>query len=401
MQRLRPRQLYHAIALLSVAFSPASLWAAPSNDHFLDRIALTGDPVEITGTLYGATLEPNERMLWRQDSSVWYSWRAPARGVALVQSHTTIFPAGITVSTGTTLIDAQQTTATVAELQLRFDRYATFLVEPNVEYQICVSGPGASGGFQMHLGLTNLPVILEQPRSQTVSPGGCAFFTVATAAFSNQLSVIQWQFNGEDLRGRTGPILALTNVSSGNAGNYQAVVTGALGPGWNEESNSRTSIVAELIVKEPAPPVLSVRRDVDGIFMDVQGDIGRSYFLHGLRGLNTNGISVYAASSDAFPIRLWNDPFNSAIGEVRYVEVWNPPNAICNLNLKRIFFGKNRVAADQNLEIGDAFKTADLDRYIFEDLACPDGGEYTHSSIGTYPICSVIGHLLEQQPRQE
>ena len=213
MQRLGPSQLYHAIALLSVAFNPASLRAAPSNDHFSSRISLSGESVEIMGTLRGGTLETEERSFQFQDSSVWYSWRAPAKGVALIQPQSTNSFGTISVSTGTTLSDAQQPSALVAELLLRWDRYATFSVEANVEYQISVSGPSASGDFQMRLGLTNLPVILDEPCSQTVSPGGCAFFTVATAAFSNQLSIIRWQFNGEDLPGRTGPILALTNVS--------------------------------------------------------------------------------------------------------------------------------------------------------------------------------------------
>ena len=398
MQRLRAPQFYQTIALLCIAFAQKALCTAPSNDHFSNRTALTGESVEITGTFYGGSLEADERTLPWQDSSVWYSWRAPAQGVALVQPASDNNFATIFVSTGATLLDAQQPNALVAELLLRSDRYATFPVEANVEYQICVSGPSASGDFQMRLGLTNLPVILEQPRTQTVSPDGSAFFTVATAAFANQHSVIQWQFNGEDLPGRTGPILALTNVSSQNAGNYRAIVAG---PDWNEESNSRTSIVAQLIVNEPTRPVLSVRRGIDGIFMEVQGEVGRSYFLHGMRGLNPNGPPVYPVSAEAFPVRLSYGPFDSEIGELRYVEVWNPPNAICNLNLKRIFFGKKRLAADRNLNFGDSFMDADLDSYIFEDIACPDGGTYFYAQIGTYPICSVIAHLLEQQSRQE
>ena len=74
---------------------------------------------------------------------------------------------------------------------------------------------------------TNPPAVLAQPQSQFVVQGSQLTLTV-TAAGSPPRSY-QWRFNGTDLPGETASTLARTNVQSANSGNYDVVVTNALG----------------------------------------------------------------------------------------------------------------------------------------------------------------------------
>jgi hypothetical protein len=52
---------------------------SPRNDHFTNRIQLTGQRVSVRGDMGGATIEPDERY-YPESHSVWYSWRAPRDG---------------------------------------------------------------------------------------------------------------------------------------------------------------------------------------------------------------------------------------------------------------------------------------------------------------------------------
>ncbi|HNW70272.1 MAG TPA: immunoglobulin domain-containing protein [Bacteroidales bacterium] len=69
------------------------------------------------------------------------------------------------------------------------------------------------------------PVITAQPLAQTVCEGQSVSFSVtATGATS-----YQWQLTGSDISGATNSSYNIPSVSSGNAGNYQCIVTNACG----------------------------------------------------------------------------------------------------------------------------------------------------------------------------
>ena len=70
------------------------------------------------------------------------------------------------------------------------------------------------------------PVILSGPQSRTVLAGVDVSFSVAAGGSSLGF---QWQFNGHNLEGATGPALALPAVQSAQAGQYSVVVTNAVG----------------------------------------------------------------------------------------------------------------------------------------------------------------------------
>jgi hypothetical protein len=140
-------------ACIGVAFLLASVArggsAAPANDNFADRLRLEGSSIEIKGSLNGATLEHTEQRypaifgVFQDDSSVWFSWRAPASGLALLRGTVEKTHTAIIISTGTTLSEAQQPENVLAERLLlpnyQTNRYATFNVQADVEYQIHVS----------------------------------------------------------------------------------------------------------------------------------------------------------------------------------------------------------------------------------------------------------------------
>ncbi|MGZ8899682.1 MAG: hypothetical protein ACXW3Z_06270, partial [Limisphaerales bacterium] len=197
----------------------------PANDNFADRQQLEGESFEISGSLSGGTLEDGELSnalnsvyLWEiVGSTVWYSWKAPADSLVLVKPKTRTRGGVITISTGATLSEAQQPENVLTELvfptPFLHSRYVTFQAEKDTEYQIRVGGVDSTNMFEIAWVLTNLPVILDHPRTRTVSPGAPALFTIAAAAYQDRVTTIQWQFHGTNLTGRTGRTLALTNAT--------------------------------------------------------------------------------------------------------------------------------------------------------------------------------------------
>jgi photosystem II stability/assembly factor-like uncharacterized protein len=70
------------------------------------------------------------------------------------------------------------------------------------------------------------PVILTNPVSATVSPGGSV--TLSVSASSSDLSY-QWSLNGAIVTGATNATLVITNVSSANVGSYAVIVSNPAG----------------------------------------------------------------------------------------------------------------------------------------------------------------------------
>jgi len=72
------------------------------------------------------------------------------------------------------------------------------------------------------------PTITAQPTNQVVFTGSNATFNV-TATTANPPIRYQWRFNGADLPGATNDSLTITNAQLVNAGDYQVVLTDAIG----------------------------------------------------------------------------------------------------------------------------------------------------------------------------
>ncbi len=78
-----------------------------------------------------------------------------------------------------------------------------------------------------------LPTITEQPADVVVEEDGEAIFHVAANGFGSL--AYQWRFNGIPISGANSDTLTIPNVVSGNAGNYDVIVTNLLG---SETSNT-------------------------------------------------------------------------------------------------------------------------------------------------------------------
>jgi hypothetical protein len=399
--------LFGHIAALRVCYSVALLFllqnrsnsAAPANDNFASPTQLSGSSVSITNSLRGATFENGESpspMHWDGTSSVWFSWRAPATSRILILPRATAGGGTLSVSTGATLAAAQAVSNLLVDIPVLGGdyptRYAYFDAQSDVEYQIRVAGQQATD-FSLLLSPTNAPFIIHHPRSKTSSPGGNAFFSVFAASDPQQPLSTQWQHNNTDLPGRTGPTLAFTNVTAELAGEYRAVLSVT-----NAASGfvSTISSVAHLIVKPPAAPILSLRREREGLFIDLHGDVGRNYILRGLPGFHPDSYFPII-SSDAFPLRFRNIP--NIQGEIIYFAVRDPHNNVCDLNLRRILFAKHCLTQDQNLGAGATPRVSDIVSYLPEEPQCPEGGMYSYGAIGTDPVCSLAAaplyHTLE------
>lgn len=93
------------------------------------------------------------------------------------------------------------------------------------------------------------PVITTQPTSQSAAVGGTATFTAA--ASGSPAPTYQWSKNGTAITGATGATLTLSNVQTGDAGNYQVAATNSV--------TTVTSAIATLTVSatSTAPVIAS------------------------------------------------------------------------------------------------------------------------------------------------
>lgn len=93
---------------------------------------------------------------------------------------------------------------------------------------------------------TTLFIIIIQPSNVTVNSGGNASFLVAVAGGTQPYNY-QWYFNNVALSGETNPTLNLTNVDSGDAGNYKVIITDANGQVLTSVNALLTVNVAQLV----------------------------------------------------------------------------------------------------------------------------------------------------------
>jgi alpha-tubulin suppressor-like RCC1 family protein len=107
----------------------------------------------------------------------------------------------------------------------------------------------AAGGYH-NLGLLGdgSPAFQLQPRSQSVPIGRTVTLTVLAAGV--QPITYQWQRNGTNLVGKTGPVLVLSNIQLSDAGSYSVNAANGIGT---------TASAAAIITPVLLPPVILVQ----------------------------------------------------------------------------------------------------------------------------------------------
>ena len=111
------------------------------------------------------------------------------------------------------------------------------------------------------LTVTAPPVITSQPVSATASPGDNVSFAV-TASGAGPLGY-QWRKGGTAIPGATFATLALTNVQSADAGNYDVVVSNAYGVVVSNTATLTVAVVgAPVITQQPQSQTVKAGRNV-------------------------------------------------------------------------------------------------------------------------------------------
>ena len=113
------------------------------------------------------------------------------------------------------------------------------------------------------------PSIISSPQSTTVVQGSNATFSVSSSG-TGQL-IYQWQFNGTNLAGAGGDTLVLTNVQSGDAGDYSVTVSNVAGI-----TNSAAAVLA--VIGRPVLLLPGLDEAVGFSFL-LSGDTGRNFVI--------------------------------------------------------------------------------------------------------------------------
>jgi hypothetical protein len=222
-----------------------------AGDNFADRVQLPITNGIVAGHNFLATREPGEPKHADKPGgkSVWYTWTAPAVGIARFRTTGSTFDTLLAVYEGADVANLDP----VSNDEDRggyFTSEAVFNVYPGVKYHIAIDGyAGEQGTFVLNWEFQGtghlLPVILTQPVSQTVAPGAsCTLSVLAIAActdshydcrhpkkdgpFSdpehNAKLTYQWFYDGSAIPGATNTTLTIPALES-SLGDYWVQVT--------------------------------------------------------------------------------------------------------------------------------------------------------------------------------
>jgi len=154
-------------------------------------------------------------------------------------------PVGLSVNATTGVISG--TSTTTGSFTVSASANNALGTGPVTMITLSVTAPGGGGGGGS--GGSVAPSILVQPASVSSAAGGTASFAVSASGTAPL--AYQWYFNGGAIAGAVSSTLSLTNLQSGNAGNYTVTVSNSVG--------SVTSTPAILTVSAPtsAPTITS------------------------------------------------------------------------------------------------------------------------------------------------
>lgn len=406
------------LALLIPLHSGAQ--AAPPNDDYTNRIVLTGDDISFTGTLAGATFETNPFEVippgdfnGGTSQSVWWSWTATDATNVIVEilnpSKDTHGADWLQVWTQIQELSGYYMGIAVAgkSIETRWPHmFFSFQAQAGTNYQIQAIGSD-SASFSFRLVATNLPFLIESPRTQTVSVNDGALFSVVAAGL-HPFSY-QWQCDGTNLPGETAPILVLDQITPAQAGAYRVMVSNSAG--------SVTSAPAALFVTttDTVSVLNAVQPQTPGQFaFELRGDMGRRF-----RVLSSTNLRDWSAES-SFPAPVFSDPSNpgqmpersvviDASGDDRFSVPLDRPELFlrttpfhalsetCNNHLKAIRTAQLLYAYDNNITSPSTPVTfMDLVPYLKDHtmLQCPSNGTYSVTSILNNPECTL--HPFEE-----
>ena len=195
----------------------------PAEDDFADRLVLLGASGVVSGNNIGATKESGEPNHAGKPggSSVWYTWQAPAKGIANFRTGGSSIDTLLAVYSGTSVsnllaLDSDEDRGGYLASEVRFNAHAGGF------YEVAIDGYANSQGkfvlsWSLQETLEELPTITTQPKSQTVAQGAEALLQVVAAG---QDLGYQWSLNGAPLAGANSSSLLIPRVQPVDVGTY-------------------------------------------------------------------------------------------------------------------------------------------------------------------------------------
>jgi hypothetical protein len=226
--------------------------AVQAGDNFAERVQLWTPSGIVAGQNFLATREAGEPNHAGKvgGKSVWYAWTAPGVGIARFRTIGSTFDTLLAAYEGSELALLDP----VHQDEDRggyFTSDASFNVYPGIPYQIAIDGYAGEGGtFVLNWEFEStghlLPVIITNPVSQTVVPGGsCTFSVLAIAGCTdghyncrhptqddpldhpehNAEMTYQWFRDGIAIPDATNSTFTIFNVQESNLGDYWVEIT--------------------------------------------------------------------------------------------------------------------------------------------------------------------------------
>jgi hypothetical protein len=222
-------------------------------DNFVDRVPLEGAVGLVAWNNNNATRESGEPIHAGKPGgkSIWYTWTAPATGIATLSAIGSAFDTLLGVYVGGSVSNL-----TVVESDEDRGGFFTSIVRFNAftgtQYQIAIDGYGGESGefvfsWQFEATTRLLPVIFEPPVSQTAAAGSTVTFSVDASVDCREPHyncrrvtkdqppehpsdrdplAYQWYLNGVAIPGATKSFWTVTNVQAGVVGIYTVRVSG-------------------------------------------------------------------------------------------------------------------------------------------------------------------------------
>jgi hypothetical protein len=213
-----------------------ALVSLPGADQFANGAPISVASNSVKGVSIGATRENGEprHFSLSTSNSVWYSWRAPASGIATFDTRGSSFDTVLAVYEGNDLSALEELTSDDDSGGFHTSKVSWNAVAGQ-DYRVVIDGVTGENGtyvcsWNLEITAALLPVFTQQPRSQTVLPGGRAtFLTLLTNV--DLATTFQWYRNGQPLAGATSSNLVVQNVQPSDLGQYQLTVTNGPRPG--------------------------------------------------------------------------------------------------------------------------------------------------------------------------
>lgn len=412
-------KLCRAIFAFIIATRAVDLgWAQspPPNDNYVDRITLQGTDITFTGTLAGATREedPYEVVPFRMPGmtqSVWWEW-TPAESSTVVFQFLDRSPVsedidGVEFWRLQNVWTGYYVTNAIIDTRAPYN-FVTFQVEAGTNYQIQLAGSDGAT-VTMRILATNIPVIIEHPKSQTITADDSVMFGVLVAGA--QPFAYQWQRNGTNLVGETAAVLGLDHVTTDQAGTYRVAVSNAATVVWSQP--------AELVVTatDTAPTLKASLLSSNRFELGIIGEVGRRYKIESSTNMvdwveefsfptkfhqstdydvnsepqprsvvfNSTGVDSFRVPRGtgqkfyrAHPFHAVNEECNNALKKIRYgqlIYLYNDPNG---------FFVNNSMT---ERPISDSLKNHEFPQ-------CPSGEHLWVSVAISNPRCAL--HPFEE-----